>query len=140
MTNNLKRMGALIIPSIRSEKSTNSDLGQYFVPLTYDRWRAACQYCNETHTSSPVCSLSRSHVLYPDGIISQRGSAVSMQIFLLLTEALSSLYIKSSKILDGHSTKIEKFQKFSQISETSGHQPDNSNYNNHRFCVRIFNR
>ena len=42
-----------------------------------------------------------------------------------------SLHVKPTRILGGHFEKIETFYKFSQKSETSSHQSNNSNYNNH---------
>ena len=51
---------------------------------------------------------------------------------------LSSLHMKPPKILGGHSEKIEKFYKFSQKSETFGHQFSNSNHNSH--CVIFSNK
>ena len=42
--------------------------------------------------------------------------------------------MKPPRILGGHSKKIEKSYKFSQKSETSSHQSNNSNYNSHRIC------
>ena len=47
---------------------------------------------------------------------------------------LSSLHMKPPRISCGHSKKIENSYKFSQKSETSSHQSNNSNYNNHRIC------
>ena len=47
---------------------------------------------------------------------------------------LWSLHVKPHRILSGHSEKIEKSYKFSQKLETSGHQSNNSNYNNHQIC------
>ena len=55
-------------------------------------------------------------------------------IYLAITNwrLIWSLHMKSPRTVGGHFEKIDKSYKFSQKSETSGHQSNNSNYNNHR--------
>ena len=45
-----------------------------------------------------------------------------------------SLHMKPPRILGGHFKKIEKSYKFSQKTETSSRQSNNSNYNSHQIC------
>jgi hypothetical protein len=55
-------------------------------------------------------------------------------LLLLIGASFWSLQVKPPRILGGKSKKIKKYYKFSQKSETFGHQFRNSNHNSHWIC------
>ena len=60
-------------------------------------------------------------------------------LLLLIGGCFWSLQVKAPRILGGQSKKIEKFYKFSQKSETSGHHFGNSYYS-HWICYLFSNK